>query len=147
VGETSIPGTSGADGDAERVAHAAAANFFRRETLGWTLAYEGKTAQLKHRKGLSYIAALLREPQRKVHVCDLACALPDQSPTAKREPVSPRDRDVERTRKAVRNAIRNAVTCIECAHPELGRHLHNCVITGCFCCYRPERDIVWRIEA
>ena len=55
------------------------ANFFRHETLGWTLYYAGKTAQLKHRKGLRYIATLLREPERKMHVCDLACASPERA--------------------------------------------------------------------
>jgi len=146
VGETSFPDGAGAGGEADRMAPAAA-NIFRRETLGWTLAYDGKAAQLQHRKGLTYIAALLREPHRKVHVCDLACGWPEQAGNASDRSATTLDRDVERTRKAVRNAIRNSVACIACAHPELGRHLHNCVITGCFCCYRPERDIVWRIEA
>ena len=140
MGETSSSANRSTKADGE------AANFFRRETLGWTLAYEGKTAQLKHRKGVRYIAALLRDPERKMHVCDLACVSPDHTPGPSRGSEAPRDREVEKTRKAVRNAIRNAVTCIEVVHPELGRHLHNCIITGCFCYYRPERTIVWQIE-
>src|SRR5712691_5708675 len=107
MGETSFPGW-GDTGTSDR-------NFFRRETLGWTLAYEGKTAQLKHRKGLSYIAALLREPLRKVHVCDLARPSHERPVDTNRRSATTLDPDVERTRKAVRNAIRNAVTCIECA--------------------------------
>ena len=146
MGETSIPDGAAGGVEAHRPAPGVA-NFFRRDTLGWTLAYDGKTAQLKHRKGLSYLAALLREPHHKVHVCDLACPHGREPGASGPRPAAILDRAVEKTRKAVGNAIRNAVSCIDCAHPELGRHLHNSVITGCFCSYRPERDIVWRIDA
>jgi tetratricopeptide (TPR) repeat protein len=49
-----------------------ASSVFRREGEYWTLAYSGKTARLRHTKGLSYIAHLLAEPGREVHVRDLA---------------------------------------------------------------------------
>lgn len=48
------------------------ANVFRHEGEYWTLAYRGRTARLRDTKGLSYIARLLAEPGRDLHVRDLA---------------------------------------------------------------------------
>jgi len=45
---------------------------FRQEGEFWTLAYRGKTARLRDTKGLSYIACLLAQPGRELHVRDLA---------------------------------------------------------------------------
>jgi len=45
---------------------------FRQEGEYWTLAYRGKTARLRDTKGLSYIARLLEQPGRDLHVRDLA---------------------------------------------------------------------------
>lgn len=50
----------------------------------------------------------------------------------------------ERARKAVTMRIGTALKAIDAVHPELGRHLHNSVSTGRFCCYRPEEPVVWR---
>lgn len=44
---------------------------FRREGELWTIAYEGSAFRLRDTKGLSYIAALLREPGRERHALDL----------------------------------------------------------------------------
>ena len=48
------------------------AYIFRQEGEYWTLAYRGQTARLRDTKGLSYIARLLAEPGRELHVRDLA---------------------------------------------------------------------------
>ena len=51
----------------------------------------------------------------------------------------------ERARKAVTMRIRTALKAIEPVHPELARHLRNSVTTGRACCYRPEREVAWRL--
>ncbi len=45
---------------------------FRQEGEYWTLAYRGETARLRDTKGLHYIARLLAQPGRDLHVRDLA---------------------------------------------------------------------------
>jgi hypothetical protein len=45
---------------------------FRQEGEYWTLAYRGQTARLRDTKGLHYIARLLEQPGRDLHVRDLA---------------------------------------------------------------------------
>jgi tetratricopeptide (TPR) repeat protein len=44
---------------------------FRREGDYWTVAYAGQTAHLRDVKGLNYLACLLRQPGREVHVLEL----------------------------------------------------------------------------
>src|SRR2546423_15519561 len=90
---------------------------FRREALGWTLCFGGRAVQVRHRKGMSYIDVLLGKDGRCVHVFELN-GLPAANP-AKGE--------VEKARKAVLAAIRNAVAEIESVHPELVRHLRSSV--------------------
>jgi hypothetical protein len=51
----------------------------------------------------------------------------------------------ERARKAVTARIREAITRIEAAHPELGRHLRRSVRTGSFCVYDPADPTDWRL--
>ncbi|HUG85035.1 MAG TPA: hypothetical protein VMM13_10745, partial [Euzebya sp.] len=51
----------------------------------------------------------------------------------------------ERARTTVTSRIRYAIDRIEQAHPDLGRHLRNAVVTGRFCCYRPENPVVWEM--
>jgi hypothetical protein len=51
----------------------------------------------------------------------------------------------ERARKAVTMRIRAALKAMDLVHPELARHLRHSVTTGRACCYRPERDVVWRL--
>jgi len=59
---------------------------FRQEGEYWTLAYRGKTARLRDTKGLSYIARLLAQPGRDLHVRDLAAT--DHYANAPNGPVS-----------------------------------------------------------
>jgi len=44
---------------------------FAREGEYWTITYEGRTARLRHTKGLAYIAHLLRHPGQELHAIDL----------------------------------------------------------------------------
>src|SRR5215472_16215523 len=44
---------------------------FRREGEYWTIRYEGRVIQIKHAKGLAYIAHFLAHPGREFHVTDL----------------------------------------------------------------------------
>jgi hypothetical protein len=54
--------------------------------------------------------------------------------------------DVDRARKAVRARVRDAITRIEVAHPELGRHLARAVRTGTFCSYDAEVPVRWTVR-
>ena len=60
---------------------------FRQEGEYWTLAYGGKTARLRDTKGLAYIARLLAEPGRDLHVRDLATTNQQSEPGNGSEPV------------------------------------------------------------
>ena len=51
----------------------------------------------------------------------------------------------ERARTTVTSRIRYSIDRIEDAHPALGRHLRNSVVTGRFCSYRPENPVTWEI--
>jgi pSer/pThr/pTyr-binding forkhead associated (FHA) protein len=51
----------------------------------------------------------------------------------------------ERARKAVTGRIRDAISHIEAAHPQLGRHLRRSVRTGSFCVYDPLEPTNWRL--
>ena len=51
----------------------------------------------------------------------------------------------ERARKAVQWRIRDAITRIESAHGQLGRHMHRSVRTGMFCVYDPPEETRWQL--
>jgi pimeloyl-ACP methyl ester carboxylesterase len=44
---------------------------FRREGDYWTIAFAGKVVRMRDAKGLGYLARLLRQPHRELHVLDL----------------------------------------------------------------------------
>ncbi|MGQ9689430.1 MAG: 7-cyano-7-deazaguanine synthase [Desulfobaccales bacterium] len=46
-------------------------NIFRKEGDVWRIVYDGEEKSIKHTKGLSYLAILLRNPRRSLHVFDL----------------------------------------------------------------------------
>jgi hypothetical protein len=50
---------------------AANENVFRREGDYWSVTFEGRTVRLRDLKGLRYVARLLADPAREVHVLDL----------------------------------------------------------------------------
>jgi len=112
----------------ERGATPAAEHVFRREGDYWTIAYESRVIRLHDAKGLRYLARLLRQPGRPVHVTELA---EGGAPTAK-------GADLERARLAVTKAIKAALARIDAAHPELGRHLTATVRRGYVRVYLPD---------
>jgi hypothetical protein len=71
--ELGMPGL-GARVAAVRRAPGPAPAVFRRDGDYWTLAFDGRTLQLRDVKGLRYIAALLARPGREVHAPELLAA-------------------------------------------------------------------------
>lgn len=65
--ESVRPRAGGAD-----IAESSTDNEFRREGDVWVLAYHGTSVRLRDAKGLRYLARLLSEPGREIHVSDLA---------------------------------------------------------------------------
>lgn len=61
-------GSEGASAPAQRV------GAFRRDGDVWSIVFEGRTTRMRDMLGLAHIARLLREPERDVHVLDLAAA-------------------------------------------------------------------------
>lgn len=55
-------------------ARPASGNVFRREGDYWTIAFEGRTVLIRDLKGLRYVARLLADPARELHVLDLVAA-------------------------------------------------------------------------
>jgi tetratricopeptide (TPR) repeat protein len=55
-------------------AHLADAAVFRREGDYWSVGFEERTARLRDSKGLQYLARLLANPGRELHVLDLVAA-------------------------------------------------------------------------
>jgi hypothetical protein len=55
------------------------------------------------------------------------------------------DKDSEKSRVAVTNAIDRAITAITQMHPALGNHLIAFVSTGTICQYRPDQEIEWSV--
>jgi hypothetical protein len=51
--------------------------------------------------------------------------------------------DLERNRKAVGKAIKEAIKSISDVHPELGRHLKTLISSGDHCSYQQEPGMVW----
>ncbi|MEW6272726.1 MAG: ATPase, partial [Thermodesulfobacteriota bacterium] len=49
----------------------------------------------------------------------------------------------ERARKAVSSRLRDGVARLRDAHPDLGRHLDESLVTGTWCSYSPRRPIRW----
>jgi tetratricopeptide (TPR) repeat protein len=57
----------------------------------------------------------------------------------------PRGDSSERARSAVTQRIRDAITRIETADADLGRHLRRSIRTGTFCSYAPEHPTSWSL--
>src|SRR5215210_5109610 len=49
-------------------------NMFRREGDYWSVSFEGRTVQVRDLKGIRYLARLLADPGRDLHVLDLVAA-------------------------------------------------------------------------
>ncbi len=66
------PWTPGASAGTETPVDATPRNLFRLDGDYWTIAYGGPALHLRDAKGLRFIAELLRQPGREIHVLDLA---------------------------------------------------------------------------
>lgn len=55
------------------------------------------------------------------------------------------DGTVDPVRSTVAARIRAALTRVEKADPELGRHLRHCITTGTFCSYQPDLPRTWAL--
>ncbi len=51
-----------------------AGNVFRHEGDHWLVVFDGRTVRLRDRKGMRYLARLLADPERELHVLDLVAA-------------------------------------------------------------------------
>lgn len=113
--------------------------FLRCEGEYWTIAFDGRLVRLRDRRGLRYLEVLLRHPGRPFHVTELLALVAKPE-----EPVRLDDGgEVERTRKAVTNRIRDTIVHIRAGHETLGLYLGNTVHTGTRCTYTPERPLTW----
>ena len=61
------------DGQAEQVP-VTGLNTFRREGDYWSVVFEGRTVRVRDLKGIRYLARLLADPGRELHVLDLVAA-------------------------------------------------------------------------
>ena len=59
---------------AESAAGADEANVFRREGDYWSVVFDGRTVRLRDARGVQYVARLLANPGRELHVLDLVAA-------------------------------------------------------------------------
>ena len=61
---------------------------FRRQGEYWTISYGGEISRLRHTKGLSYIAYLLRNPSRECHAIDLVDVVEGEDRATQRQAMS-----------------------------------------------------------
>jgi hypothetical protein len=82
-----VPSTRARDSDGETCPDEAAGVerrssevcLFQKEGEFWSVAYQGKVARLRHRKGFDYLTQLLRSPEREFAGLDLALGSGDPS--------------------------------------------------------------------
>src|SRR5262249_17008370 len=117
-----------APGTGDRADASAAEHLFRREGDYWTIAHEGRIVRLRDMKGLRYLARLLGQPGKPIHVMELTG----------RDAAPPNPAELERVRLAVTRAVKAALRRITAEHPELGRHLAATVRRGYVCRYLPD---------
>lgn len=72
AGASPVPVEPAVDAPATPVA--GTGNHFVRDGEDWTVGFDGTTVRLRHSKGLVYLARLLADPGRELHVADLAAA-------------------------------------------------------------------------
>src|SRR5271156_4771189 len=65
-------------GDRATGSRSSANGIFRQEGEYWTVGRDGKSFRLKDRKGLGYVAHLIRHPSTEFHVLDLAGGIASQ---------------------------------------------------------------------
>ena len=65
-------------GDRATGSHSSVSGIFRKDGEYWTVGRDGKSFRLKDRKGLGYVAHLIRHPSTEFHVLDLAGGIASQ---------------------------------------------------------------------
>jgi tetratricopeptide (TPR) repeat protein len=118
-------------------------NCFTHDASVWVITFAGQSVRLRDNKGLQYLAALLRQPGRRLHVTQIVSAANGRPVPVDAAALTTPD-EVERLRKAVGNRIRDALVRIQAAHPPLWRHLYSALRTGVVCSYEPETPTEWR---
>jgi hypothetical protein len=74
--------------DAPDAQPAASLNLFRREGDYWTVIFEGQTVRVRDLKGMHYLARLLADPGRELHVLDLVAAETGSPASVDRSPAA-----------------------------------------------------------
>jgi hypothetical protein len=122
---------------------------FRNDGEYWTLAFEGIIYRIKDIRGLHYLARLLQNPDKELHVLTLVTgsADPQGGAQAQFSPLGLSDEgSTERARINVTRAIKAAIKKIAVSHSALGQYLSRTIKTGTFCSYVPEphQSSSWR---
>jgi hypothetical protein len=99
--------------------------------MHWTIAYAGRALRLRHAKGVTYLATLLRGPGDALGR-ELARAVGLHGRIRKAGSTT------ERARINVSRAIGAVVRKITVVHPALGEHLAATIRTGTYCSYVPD---------
>lgn len=135
-------------------------NIFRKEGDVWRIVYDGEEKSIKHTKGLSYLAILLRNPRRSLHVFDLIQEVGGSPYSDQIEIFKQMDREkweeeglslsrpkelVDKARKAVHIAIQRSLKKIKKEHPALGQHLKNSIKISYSCSYTPNKPTPWEL--
>ena len=85
LAKASAPGRAGGTTPEPGLTSPPAENLFRKEGDYWTLAYQGRTCNLKDTRGLRSIAVLLQAPGQERHVLDILAALGEGQRAARRQ--------------------------------------------------------------
>jgi hypothetical protein len=176
----------------DRPAAAAVTAVLRANGDGFVVGWDGQSRRLPSLRGLAYLARLVSQPGREVHVLDLTArpagdsgtVLDDRAKEAYRRRLTDlqtdleeaesradtgqaeraraeidalidqlsaavglggRDRrlgsEAERARTSVRRAVKTALDRVSVELPGLGHHLTRSVVTGTYCCYRPDERL------
>ncbi len=135
-------------------------NIFRKEGDIWRIVYDGEEISLKHMKGLSYLAILLRYPGRSLHVFDLIQEVGDSLYSEQIEIFKQMGREkweeeglslsrpkelADKARKAVYIAIKRSLERIKEEHPAIGQHLKNSIKISYSCSYTPNKFTPWEL--
>jgi hypothetical protein len=135
-------------------------NIFRKEGDVWRIVYDGEEKTLKHIKGLSYLAILLRNPRRSLHVFDMVQEVGGSPYSEQIEIFKQMGREkweeeglslsrpkelADKAYKAVYIAIQRSLEKIKKEHPALGQHLKNSIKIGYSCYYTPNKLTPWEL--
>ena len=105
--------------------------FLERRGEAWSLELRPSVLNVRHSRGMEYLARLLEEPGAEIDAAELHGG--------------PADGNVALD---VRRAIRSAIRRIARSDPALGLHLERAIRTGATCSYlgSAERPIEWTVE-